>query len=112
MSRAYLKKDIFSVTYLRRLKNISCGTARNTKEMKRFLGAVHTQPAWHVSVRSQPDLHWERHLRDLLVTSQKKCIFCDVFKTSQIYLKKDVFFVTSLRRLKNILKEIPFVWRL
>ena len=45
MSRAYLKKDIFSVTYLRRLKNISCGTARNTKEMKRFLGAVHTQPA-------------------------------------------------------------------
>ena len=26
-------------------------------------------------------------------------IFCDVFKTPQIHLKKDVFYVTSLRRL-------------
>ena len=71
-----------------------------------------TQPAWDVSERSQSDLHWERYLRDLSETSQKRCLFCDVFKTSQIHLKKDVFFVTSLRRLKNISKKMSFVWRL
>ena len=74
MSRAYLKKDIFSVTYLRRLKNISCGTARNTKEMKRFLGAVHTQPAWHVSVRSQPDLffffYWLNYIEPVVTNKE------------------------------------------
>ena len=59
------------------------------------------QLAWDVSERSQSDPHWERHLRDLSETSQKRRLFWDVFKTSQIHLKKDVFFVTSLRRLKN-----------
>ena len=54
------------------------------------------QPAWDVSERSQSDLHWERYLRDLSETSQKRCLFCDVFKTSQKHLKKDVFCVTSL----------------
>ena len=38
--------------------------------------------------------------------SQKGQLFCDVFKTSQRYLKKDVFLVTSLRRLKNIKKDV------
>ena len=38
--------------------------------------------------------------------------FCDVFKTSQIHLKKDVSFVTSLRRLKNISKKMSFVMSL
>ena len=52
--------------------------------------------------RSQLDLHSERHLRDLLGTSQKTWVFCDVFKTSQMPLKKHVFLVKSLRRLKNI----------
>ena len=52
------------------------------------------QPAW--------DLHWERHLRDLLQTSQKRWLLCDVFRTSQIHIKNDIFFVTPLRRLKYI----------
>ena len=70
-----------------------------------------TQPAWDVSERSQSDLYLERHLRDLLETSQKRWLFCDVFKTSQIHLKKDVFFVTSLRRLKYISRKMSFLWR-
>ena len=61
-----------------------------------------TQPAWDVSENSQSDLHWERHLRDLFEKSQKKWLFCDVFNTSQIHLKEDVFYVASLRRLKHI----------
>ena len=64
-----------------------------------------SQPAWDVSERSQSDPHWERQLRDLLETSQKRCLFCDVFKTSRAYLKKDVFSVTSLRRLRNISRK-------
>ena len=46
------------------------------------------QPAWDVSERSQSDLHWERYLRDLSETSQKRCLFCDVFKTSQKHLSQ------------------------
>ena len=42
---------------------------------------------------------------DLLETSQKEMAFCNVLKTSQIHLKKDVSTVTSLRRLRNILKR-------
>ena len=34
--------------------------------------------------------------------------FCDVFKTSQIHLKKDVFYVTSLRLLEQYLKKDVF----
>ena len=60
----------------------------------------------------QTDLHWERHLKDLSETSQKRRLFWDVFKTSQIRLKKDVFFATSLRRLKYISKKMYFLWRL
>ena len=84
-----------------------------------------SQQAWDVSERSQSDLHWERHLGDLLETSQKRWLFWDVFKTSQIHLKKDVFFMTSLTHLKNgifcvtclrhlghISKNISFPWRL
>ena len=79
--------------------------------------------------RSQSDLYWERHLRELLETSQKRWLFCDIFKTSQIHLKKcvffcdvcktsqkhlkkDVFCVTSLRRLKHISKKMSFPWLL
>ena len=71
-----------------------------------------SQPAWDVFEMSQTDLHWERHLKDLSETSQKRCLFCDVFKMSQIHLKKDVFFETSLRRLKYISKKMSFLWRL
>ena len=71
-----------------------------------------SQPAWDVPERSQSDLHWEKHLRDLSERSQKRRLFWDVFKTSQIHLKKDVFFVTSVRRLRNISKKTSFVWRL
>ena len=49
-------------------------------------------------------------------TSQKRCLFCNVFKTSQKHLKKDVFSVlkkdafsvTSLWRLKNISRR--YLW--
>ena len=34
------------------------------------------------------------------------------FKTSQIHLKKDIYHVTSLRRLKHILDKISILWRL
>ena len=54
----------------------------------------------------------ETYRRDLSETSQERCLFCQVFKTFQIHLKKDAFFVTSLRRLKNISKKMSFVWRL
>ena len=66
----------------------------------------HTQPAWDVSERSQSNLHWERHLRDLLEASQIRWLFCDVFKTFQIHLKKDVFFVTSLSISKASQKNV------
>ena len=66
---------------------------------------VITQTAWNVFDMSQTNLHWERHLKDLSETSQKRHLFWDVFKTSQIHLKKDIFFVTSLRRLKTSLKK-------
>ena len=48
-----------------------------------------TQPAWDVSERSQSDLHWER----------------EISETSQKHLKRDVFFVTYLRRPKSISKK-------
>ena len=62
---------------------------------------------WEISV-SESDLYWVRHFRDLLETFQKRWLFCNVFKTSQIHLKKDVFFVTSLIRLKTSQKRCLF----
>ena len=47
-----------------------------------------SQAVWDASKRSQSDLHWET---ELLETSQKRLIFCDVFKTSQKHLRKHVF---------------------
>ena len=47
-------------------------------------------------------------LRDLNQISIER----DISETSQRHLKKDVFFVTSLRRLKNISKKMSFAWRL
>ena len=38
----------------------------------------------------------------------KRCLLCDIFKTSRAYLKKDVFSVTCLRRLKNI--SCKYLW--
>ena len=55
----------------------------------------------------QPSRH-EMSLRDLNQISIER----DISETSQKHLKKDVFFVTSLRRLKNISKKMSFVWRL
>ena len=51
-------------------------------------------------------------LEDVSNTCQKRFLFCDVFKTSQKYLKKDVFFVKSLRRLEHISKKVSLTWRL
>ena len=50
----------------------------------------------------------EMFLRDLNQVS----IGRDISQTSQKHLKSDVFFVTSLRRLKNISKKMSFVSRL
>ena len=47
-------------------------------------------------------------LRDLNQISIER----DISETSQKHLKRDVFFVTSLRRLKNISKKMSFVWSL
>ena len=81
-----------------------------------------SQPAWDVFEISQKDLHWERHLKDPSETSQKRHLLWDLFKTfqihlrkyvsSQIYLKKDVFQVTSLKRLKHISEKMFILWRL
>ena len=54
-----------------------------------------TQPAWEVFEMSQSDLHWEKHLKDLAKTSQRRSLSCDVFKMSQIHLKKNVFYMTT-----------------
>ena len=59
------------------------------------INVMTTQPAWDVFEISQSNIHWERRLKDLSGTSQKRRCLCDVFRTSQIHLKKDVFFVTS-----------------
>ena len=56
-----------------------------------------TQPAWDVFEKFQSDLHWERHLSE---TSQKRRLFCDVFKTSQIHLKNT--FILSKISLESI----------
>ena len=70
-------------------------------------------PSRHdVSEKSQSNLHWDRHLRDLSETSQKRLLFCDVYNSSQKHLKKDVFCVTSLRPLAHISKKMSFPWRL
>ena len=70
---------------------------------------ISAQPAWDVPEMSQSDLQWERHLKDLSKTSQKRRLFCDVFKMSQKHLKKDVFFDTYLRRLKYISEKMFFM---
>ena len=84
--------------------HVSAASGENWKECQQKLHLIVgvTQSEWDVSERSQSDFHWDRHLRDLLEKSQKRCPFCDVFKMSQKHLKKDVFCVTSLRRLEHI----------
>ena len=52
-------------------------------------------PAWDVSERYQSDLHWERHLRDLI----------------ELFQRDDIF-VMSLRRVKYISKKTFFLARL
>ena len=59
-----------------------------------MIGVKRTQPAWDVFETSQPGLCWERHLKNLLESYQKRCLSCNVFETSGIHLKKDVFYVT------------------
>ena len=71
-----------------------------------------TQPAWDVSERYLNQVSIESDISETSETSQKRCLFCDVFRTSQIHVKKDFFFVTSLRRLKNISKKMYFLWSL
>ena len=62
--------------------------------------------------RLQSDLHWEWYLRHLSEKSLKWWSFCDVFKTPQIHLKKDVFYVMSLTHLKHISKKMSILWLL
>ena len=56
-----------------------------------------------IPLRGHPSRH-EMSLRDLNQISIER----DISETSQKHLKRDVFFVTSLRRLKNISKKIVF----
>ena len=56
---------------------------------------------WELSIRYPLRETSQRPFRNI----SKEMTFCDIFKTYQIHLKNDVFFVTSLRRLKNILKR-------
>ena len=73
-----------------------------------------SQPAWDVSERSYSVLHWERHHRDLLETSQKRWLFLDIFKTSPIHLKKDGFFCDVFKTYQKYLKKNAFCvtsWR-
>ena len=60
---------------------------------------------WDVSIRSPLRETSQRPLGN----TSKETFFCDVFKTSQIHLKKDIFFVASLRRLKYISEKISFL---
>ena len=71
-----------------------------------------TQIIWDVSERSQSDLHWQSHLRDLSETSQKSQLFCNFFKMSQRHFNKDVVCVMSLRGLWNISKKMSIPWHL
>ena len=59
---------------------------------------------WDVSIRSPLREASPRPLRNI----SKRCLFCGVFKTSQVDLIKDFFFVTSLRRLKHTPKRWLF----
>ena len=57
-----------------------------------------------VSIRSPLRETSQKPLKNI----SEKCLFCDVFKTSQVHLKKVVFHVTFLRRLKRISKTCQF----
>ena len=98
--------------YPRIIKFLNFCSTLIEQEIEQEAYITFTQPAWDIFEMSQSDLHWEKHLKDLPEISQKRRLFCDVFKTSQIHLKKDVFHVTSLRRLKHISKKMFILWRL
>ena len=64
---------------------------------------------WDISIRSPlRERERERDLRDLLETSQKRWLFCDIIKPSKKHLEKDVFCVRSLRPAKYISKRCLF----
>ena len=78
---------------------------------------------WEISIRSllreipqrpltniSKEMSFLWRLYDVSNTSQKRCFFCDVFKTSQKHLEKDFFFVTSLRRLGHISRKMSSSW--
>ena len=58
-----------------------------------------------MSLRDLSQISIERDNSDLLEMPQKRSLFCDVFKTSRVYLKKDAFPVTSLRRFGNTYRK-------
>ena len=68
-----------------------------------------SQAAWDISERSSIRSPLRETSQRLFRKSQKRWLFCGVFKMSEIHLKKDVFFKTSLRHLKNISKVTSFV---
>ena len=69
---------------------------------------IYNPAGWDVSERSQSDVHWDSHLRDLSETFQKRLPLWEVFKTFQKHLRKYVFCVASLRRFKPISKKCLF----
>ena len=88
------------------------------------------EPSRHeMSLRDLNQISIERDISRLLRNILKEMVFGEVFKTSQIRLKKDVFFckvfetsqkllekgvfcVTSLRRLEHISRKMSFWWHL
>ena len=64
-----------------------------------------------LSLRDLNQIFIERDILDLLETSQKRRLFCDVFKTSQKHLKKTSF-VWRLKEVSNISQKRCLLWRL
>ena len=80
---------------------------------------------WDISIRSPLRETSQRHLRDISKKtpflrrlwdisniSQKRRLSYDIFETSQMYLKNDVFFEAFKIPLQYISKKVSFMWRL
>ena len=63
---------------------------------------------WEILIRSPLRETSQGPLRNI----SRDDFFCDVFKTFQKHLKKNVFCVTYLRRLEHISKKMSFQWHL
>ena len=77
----WIQNKLTACSYCYMLKSITCLKEpkyynNNVLPMRRLFSS---QPAWDVFEISQSDLHWERYLKDISETPQKRSLFCDVF---------------------------------